>query len=161
MQHPGEVPAASRASFPFSWPNLLGRLVLAAVFLFAGGVKIVDPLGFARVITDYDLAPELFVPVIAVVLPWWEVAAGVLALVGPWKKGALAVLTGLSAAFFVLGVITLARGLSVECGCFGSLSERVGPVSLSIEAALVLVGVLSMRWEIRHEKPEPVHADRR
>ena len=137
----------------FSWLNVMGRLVLAAVFLFAGGLKIVDPLGFARNIADYDLVPEALVPVIAVVLPWWEVAAGVLALAGRWKIGALTVLTGLSAAFFVLGGITLARGMSVECGCFGSLSERVGPLSLSIEAALTVVGVLLLRWEMRHGNP--------
>ena len=137
----------------FSWLNVMGRLVLAAVFLFAGGLKIVDPLGFARNIADYDLVPEALVPIIAVVLPWWEVAAGVLAVAGRWKIGALTVLTGLSAAFFVLGGITLARGMSVECGCFGSLSERVGPLSLSIEAALTVVGVLLLRWEMRHGGP--------
>ena len=122
--------------------------MLAAIFMLAGGLKIADPIGFARNIVDYDLVPELFVPVIAVVLPWWEVAAGALAVAGRWKIGALTMLTGLSGAFLVVGAITLARGLSVECGCFGFLSERVGAVSVSVETALLIVSGLLLRKEL-------------
>ncbi len=149
LQDEMAISPLSRDYCAYSWLNLLDRLVLAAVFMFAGGLKIRDPIDFARNITDYDLAPEALVPIIAVLLPWWEVAASALAVAGRWKMGALTVLTGLSAGFFVLGAITLARGLSVECGCFGSMSERVGPVSLSVEAALVVLGALLLRWEIR------------
>jgi len=131
--------------------NLAGRFVLAAVFMAAGGLKIADPIGFARNIVDYDLVPELFAPMIAVVLPWWEVGAAALAVVGRWKIGSLTALTGMSAAFLVVGVITLARGLSVECGCFGLLSERVGPVSVSVEAALVVMSAWLLRREVNHE----------
>jgi len=130
------------------WSFLLSRFMLAGVFALAGALKIADPKGFARGIADYDLVPELFVPIIAVVLPWWEVAAGALAIAGRWKIGALTVLTGLSAAFLVIGGITLARELSVECGCFGFLSERVGAVSISFEAVLFVVGALLLRREM-------------
>lgn len=128
------------------------RFVLAAVFMVAGGLKIADPIGFARNIVDYDLVPELFAPMIAVVLPWWEVGAAALAVAGRWKIGALTMLAGMSAAFLVMGVITLARGLSVECGCFGFLSERVGPVSVSVEAALAVVSGWLLRSEARNQK---------
>lgn len=138
----------------FSWLNLLGRFVLAAVFMVAGGLKIGDPIGFARNIVDYDLVPELFVPMIAVVLPWWEVAAAALAVAGRWKVGALTALTGMSGAFLILGAITLARGLSVECGCFGFFSERVGLVSISIEAALLAMSVFLLRWELSKNRQE-------
>jgi len=150
----GNVPgqkSACPSSVPCvpSWLNLAGRFVLAAVFMLAGGLKIADPIGFARNIVDYDLVPELFAPMIAVVLPWWEVSAAALALAGRWKIGALAMLTGMSAAFLVIGAITLARGLSVECGCFGFLSEKVGPVSVGIETALLAISVLLLRKEFR------------
>jgi hypothetical protein len=154
----GNVPASKtscRSSVPCApcvllWLNLAGRFVLAAVFMLAGGLKIADPIGFARNIVDYDLVPELFAPMIAVVLPWWEVGAAALALAGRWKLGALAALTGMSAAFLVVGAITLARGLSVECGCFGFLSERVGPVSVGVEAALVVLSGWLLRTEVNH-----------
>lgn len=159
---------ASRSSCPssapcapcvLSWLNLTGRFLLALVFAVAGGLKIGDPIGFARNITDYDLVPELFVPMIAVVLPWWEVGAGALALAGRWKVGALAMLAGMSAAFLVVGGITLARGLTVECGCFGFLSERVGPVSVSIEAALAVMSGWLLRKEMNHGMHE-MHGNR-
>ncbi|MCX7825366.1 MAG: hypothetical protein N2689_07395 [Verrucomicrobiae bacterium] len=127
-------------------------MILAAVFIVAGALKIVNPIGFARDITDYDLAAGLIVPAIAVVLPWWEVAAGVLAIAGRWRIGALTALTGMSAAFLIVGAITFARGLSPECGCFGFMSERVGPMSLTFEAALLLACVLLLRKEFR--RPE-------
>ena len=138
----GARPTTTVRDRRYRWGNTCTtvlRLALAVVFIVAGALKIVDPIGFARNITDYDLVPETLVPVIAVVLPWWEVVAGALAVVGRWKVGALAALTGMSAAFLVMGGITLARGLSVECGCFGFLSERVGVVSVSVEAALLIV----------------------
>jgi len=127
------------------------RFVLAAVFMVAGGLKIADPISFARNIVDYDLVPEAFVPMIAVVLPWWEVVAAALAVAGRWKIGALAALTGMSGVFLVVGGITLARGLSVECGCFGFLSERVGLVSVSVEAALLVVCGLLLWKEVKNE----------
>ncbi len=132
-----------------SWLSLLGRLLIAVVFLAAGVLKIVDPIGFARSIVDYDLIPELIVPVIAVVLPWWEVGAAVLCIVGRWRAGGLAVLLGLSATFLTLGGITFARGLSPECGCFGFLSERVGPLSISLQVGLVTISALLLRAELR------------
>jgi hypothetical protein len=146
----------SGASCASSRLNLLGRLIIAAVFGVAGALKIVDPIGFARSIVDYDLIPELIVPVIAVVLPWWEVGAATLAIVGRWRAGALAVLLGMSATFLTLGIITFARGLSPECGCFGLLSERVGPLSISIQAGLVTISALLVRTEIRGLKPRQV-----
>lgn len=120
----------------------LGRIIIAAVFAVAGSLKIVDPIGFARSIVDYDLIPELLVPAIAVVLPWWEVSAAGLVIAGRWRSGALAMLLGMSATFLTLGVITFARGLSPECGCFGFLSERVGPASISLQAGLVTISAV-------------------
>jgi uncharacterized membrane protein YphA (DoxX/SURF4 family) len=139
-------------SYASSWRKATAvvlRWLLAAVFLVAGGLKIADPIGFARGIVDYDLVPELIVPAIAVVLPWWEVAAGVLAVAGRWRVGALSALTGMSVAFLVIGVTTLVRGLVVECACFGFLSERVGRMSVAFEAGLVLVSALLLRAALR------------
>jgi hypothetical protein len=119
------------------------------MFIVAGGIKVPDPKGFARMITDYHLAPEGIVPAMAVVLPWWEIAAAGLALAGVWRRGALAVLTGLSAVFFAAGAITLARGLTPACACFGALSGRVGPMSVLMELGLLIVCGVLLREEVR------------
>jgi hypothetical protein len=132
-----------------TWPSILARLVLGGVFIVAGAVKVVDPLAFARGIVDYDLTPELFVPALAVVLPWWEVLAGGLAIAGRWRLGALGSLTLMSVVFLGVGVITLARGLSPECACFGFMSERVGALSVGLEALLLFVTVMLLHRELR------------
>jgi hypothetical protein len=121
--------------------------LLGGLYVAAGALKIADPLAFARAITDYDLLPDALVPAVAVLLPWWEVAAGLLAVAGRWRGGALALLAGMSAVFLLAGVVTLARGLSPECGCFGPLSGRLGATTLSVELAALASGAWLLRVE--------------
>ena len=126
----------------------LSRWLLGGLFIFASGLKVADPRAFARVIADYQLPADALLPAVAVLLPWWELVAGALAIAGPWRRGALAVLTALSALFVVIGSITLARGLSPVCGCFGSLSSRVGPATLLLELATLALGAWLLRREL-------------
>lgn len=137
---PGSVPVAS--------PVLvrLALVLVAGVYVVAGAMKVGETRRFGNAIVDYHLVPEAVVPALAVLLPWWEIVAGLLALEGLWRRGALAVLTGLSAVFFAAGAVTLARGLHPSCGCFGALSGRVGPMSVLMDLSLLLLcGVLLAR----------------
>jgi hypothetical protein len=122
-------------------------MLLGGIYIAAGALKIADPLAFARSITDYDLLPDALVPAAAVLLPWWEVAAGALAVAGRWRAGALLLLAGMSAVFLAAGVVTLARGLSPECGCFGPLGGRLGAVTLLVELTTLAAGVWLLRAE--------------
>jgi uncharacterized membrane protein YphA (DoxX/SURF4 family) len=105
---------------------LVFRVVLGGLFIYAGVVKVVDPLGFAQDIRNYRLVGQSLAFVAAVVLPWLEILAGAFLVAGVWKRGAALIITGLLVFFIVLTLITIARGLDVECGCFGSLSRRSG-----------------------------------
>ena len=121
--------------------------LLGGIYIMAGALKIADPMAFARAITTYDLLPEALVPAMAVLLPWWEVAAGVLAVIG-WQRGAaLALMAGMSAAFLAASGITLARGLSPECGCFGPISSHLGAVTLLLEMVTLAAGIWLLRTE--------------
>lgn len=134
------------------WLSLLGRLLIGGLFVAAGGLKIIDPKSFARAIVDYQLVPSALVPLSAVLIPWWETVAGALVIAGwRWRTGALAVLTLLSAIFVGATCITLLRGLSPTCGCFGMLSERVGPMSLLLELGVLLLSASLLRAELRGE----------
>lgn len=124
---------------PLPWWFRVGLFLAGGLYVVAGALKVGDPKGFARMITDYHLAPEGIVPAMAVLLPWWEIAAGALAVAGVWRRGALAVLTGLSGVFFAAGAVTLARGLAPTCACFGALSGRVGPMSVLLELGLLIL----------------------
>ena len=123
--------------------------LLGGIYVAAGAMKIADPMAFARAITDYDLLPDALVPAAAVLLPWWEVAAGALAVAGRRRVGALTLLAGMSAVFLAAGVATLARGLSPECGCFGPLGGRLGAVTLLVELTTLAAAVWLLRAETR------------
>ncbi|MFA6561989.1 MAG: MauE/DoxX family redox-associated membrane protein [Verrucomicrobiia bacterium] len=125
--------------------------LLGGIYIVAGALKIADPIAFARAITDYDLLPDALVPTVAVLLPWWEVVAGVLAVIGRWRTGALALMVGMSVVFLAAGVVTLARGLSPECGCFGPLSGRLGVTTLVVEMAVLAMSVWLLRMETREQ----------
>ncbi len=126
-----------------------GLVVLGAVFVLAGLLKAVDPISFARSITGYRLFPDLFVPGIAVILPWWEVAVGIGIFFPFSRRGALALLVCLSAAFLTLHTVTVIRGLTVECGCFGGLETTLGPLSMLSNFGLFSLGVVMLWWTCR------------
>ena len=102
------------------------RIVLGGLFVYAGAVKIADPLDFAQDIRNYRLVGQSLSFVAAVVLPWLEVLAGAFLVAGIWKRGAALVISGLLVFFIVLTLVTMARGIDVDCGCFGSLSRKSG-----------------------------------
>jgi len=94
-------------------------LVLAAVFIYAGVDKIRDPLQFADSIAAFAILPAVFINLLALGLPPFEIGCGLL-LLGPRTRqvGALAVAI-ISAMFFTALASALLRGLTLDCGCFG------------------------------------------
>lgn len=102
------------------------RIVLAVVFIYAGVGKVMDPAGFAQDILNYRLIPGWMVNPVAVVLPWVEIVAGLSLLTGVLLPGGALVVTGLLAVFASALAISLARGLDISCGCFGSSSSAQG-----------------------------------
>lgn len=104
--------------FSLSWPYRMVRFGLAALFIYGGVVKLLDPKAFARVISAYDLVPEVLLPFVAIGLPLVETLAGIGLLFD--IRGSLAVISSLLGMFvFVLGYGIL-NDLNVDCGCFGA-----------------------------------------
>jgi len=102
------------------------RLVLGGLFVYAGAVKVLEPLDFAQNVRNYQLVGQSLSFVAAIILPWLEILAGLALILGVWMRGAALVVTGLLVFFIVLTAVTMARGLDVDCGCFGSLSRKSG-----------------------------------
>ena len=97
----------------------VARFGLAAVWLVSGVLKAVDPDQTYVAVRAYDVLPAAGVEVVAALLPWVEIALGVLLLLGIGTR-AVAVLSALLLLVFVAGVVQAwARGLSIDCGCFG------------------------------------------
>jgi uncharacterized membrane protein YphA (DoxX/SURF4 family) len=97
----------------------LARLGLAAVWLISGGLKAADPLQTTVAVHAYDVLPPIGVEIVAALLPWVEIALGLLLLAGLGTR-LVAVLSGLLVLAFMAGVAQAwARGLTIDCGCFG------------------------------------------
>lgn len=119
------------------------RLIIGGLFIYAGVIKIADPLGFARDIQNYRILPPAVCLFIALVLPWFEALSGAFLIVGIFKQTSAWLLSFLLAGFIVLVIITMARGLDVDCGCFGSLSRKADG-RLILEDALMLFMILEV-----------------
>jgi uncharacterized membrane protein YphA (DoxX/SURF4 family) len=124
------------------------RIGLAAVFLYAAWTKLRQPwLVFALSIDAYQVLPEWAVLVTARVVPWLEVALGVLLLAGwqlRWVSTACAALLG---GFLVLMFSAYLKGMGIDCGCFG-LGEAIGPRTLARDSSLLAaaVALTVMAW---------------
>jgi uncharacterized membrane protein YphA (DoxX/SURF4 family) len=106
-----------------SWIGTLARLVLGGVFVVAGALKVDDPDASVRAVQAYRLLPTDMAEIVGYILPAVEIGIGLLLLVGLMTRiAALAALVLLVA--FVIGVSSAwARGLSIDCGCFGGGGE--------------------------------------
>lgn len=100
--------------------GLIARLVLASVFITAALPKIKDPAAFAASIEGFRLIGGSWAMATAIVLPWLELVLAI-GLLTPWLRRAsawsIALLLGL---FIALHLSAWARGLDIDCGCFGA-----------------------------------------
>ena len=132
------------------------KWIVAAIFIFAGISKILNPAAFARDIDNYRLLPYFLVSIMAIILPWLEVLCGIFLIFGRWKKGAAFILLFLTFIFMIAIGSAIARGLDITCGCFSmtTAGTRVGYTRLSQD--IVLFGVIALInfWElsVRHRR---------
>ena len=120
---------------------LVFRLAVGGLFIYAGIVKAVTPLDFAQNIRNYGLVGQSLSFLAAIVLPWLEIFAGLLLAAGIWRRAAALLISAMLAFFIVLTLVTIARGLDVDCGCFGAVSRKAG-WGLVLEDALMLYATL-------------------
>ena len=101
------------------WLTLLARLILGAVLLVAGALKVTNLPKSAMAVRAYELLPIPLANFLGYTLPWIEIGLGLLLIVGVTVKisGALGTLTML--VFIIAIAQAWARGLSIDCGCFG------------------------------------------
>jgi uncharacterized membrane protein YphA (DoxX/SURF4 family) len=108
------------------WALFSGRLVAGGLLLLGGFSKIaLGPASFLKIVQAYQLLPDRWDRMVAVVLPPVEVAVGLLLVLGTFAR--LSSLLGV----IVLAVVTsaaitvLVRGLRAPCGCMGDFKSMV------------------------------------
>lgn len=115
------------------------RLILAAVFLYAGGIKAVDVTGFAGQIANYQLLPYAWNFFVAATLPFVEILCGVLLLINRRVQPALLILLLMNLVFIVALSSVVIRGFDIDCGCFKPESESPTPPIYAIARDFVFL----------------------
>jgi uncharacterized membrane protein YphA (DoxX/SURF4 family) len=105
------------------WVGLVARLALGGVLIVAGSLKIPYPYKAAAAMRAYQLLPNSLASLFGYILPWFEVGLGLLLILGVALR-----LTGLFGALLMVLFIAAissawARGLTIDCGCFGGGGE--------------------------------------
>ncbi len=134
---------------------LVLRWVVAAVFLFAAIDKVLDPTSFATDIDNYRMVPDALIGPMAVALPLVEVLVGLALVTGVHARGAAVVAAAMLVAFAVAMIQAIARGIDLDCGCFGTVIETqvswltvARNVALTIACAVVAMGPDLPLWPL-------------
>lgn len=123
------------------------RLVAAGIWLVAGIAKLFDLEHFRSQVAAYKLLPHALVTPFAYGLPFVETFVGLYLLLGLLVVPAAILSCVLMVAFLTAQAQAWARGLSLDCGCFGTLvQQKLGFWSVARDAALGIPGlVLALR----------------
>lgn len=121
-------------------------LGVAGVFLYASIEKIWEPRQFAMDVTNYRILPEAYANLVAIILPWWEVAAAVALLIPATRRAGAWVISGMLVMFIgAVAYAALYKGLHIKCGCFGKDgSTAAGWKTIGLDVFLLLSTYLSV-----------------
>ncbi len=133
------------------WLGLVARLVTGGVWIWAGALKLGDSYQSVEAVRAYELLPESLVEPVGYLLPVLEVVVGVALVLGVLTRGA-AVLSALLFVVFIIGIASAwARGLQIDCGCFGGGgydpdASSQYPWEIARDSVLLLVSLYLVRW---------------
>lgn len=102
------------------WLHFALRLMLGAVFTYAGLLKMLDIQAFADSIASFRLLPPTAVSALAITLPPFEIITGLLLIARRHVFLAALAILCMGVVFSLALAWALARGLEVDCGCFGA-----------------------------------------
>ncbi len=138
----GRPPGGEAAVIPKRRLLLLFRIIVGGVFIWAGVLKIIDPLGFAQSIENYQVVSRAPAFLVALVLPWVEVLSGAFLIIGVLKRSSALLISLQLIGFIGLVASALARGIDTSCGCFGSFSRRADLSLILTDAVLLILALI-------------------
>ena len=127
------------------------RLFLGFIFIFAAVTKFSDPEGFSQSIYNYKLMPDFLINFLAIAFPWIELIAGILLVFGISIKENSAILSGLLVVFIIAIGISMARGLNIDCGCFGTVGgTKIGIQKILENIGLLVLGLILIKYDSKY-----------
>jgi uncharacterized membrane protein YphA (DoxX/SURF4 family) len=122
------------------------RIVLGAIFVYAGYVKLRDPWQvFAMAIDNYHLVPFQYLHALSLAIPWFEVVVGLLLCFGRFLRLSSSAVSLLLCFFFVLMLRAFINHQEIDCGCFGSGGGPISKWTLLRDGSM-LAGSLFVTW---------------
>ncbi len=116
------------------------RIVVGAAFVYGAYLKILGPQKFAMSVRSYQVLPIAVSNLFAIAVAWSELVAGACLIFGVFTRQAAAALAILLTVFIAAMIVVLAKGIVIDCGCFGP--EGNLPVGwLAIVRNLVLLAI--------------------
>ena len=129
-------------------------ILIGALFIYAGAVKVADPVAFARDIDNYKMLPWNLAVWFGLYLPWLEIFCGLALITRVLYRGGVLIVTGLMTLFIVATIVAKARGLDISCGCFGHASQYLN-FSWHLVLDFLLLGGLIVLWSGQPALPRP------
>ncbi|CAN2192174.1 COG2259 Predicted membrane protein [Candidatus Nanopelagicaceae bacterium] len=135
------------------WFGLLSRLILGGVLFAAGWLKIFTPAKSQMAVRAYEVLPISIANFLGIALPWLEVGLGVLLILGIAVRISAIFGGGLMVLFIAAISQAWARGLSIDCGCFGGggtvdPSETKYLSEILRDTGLALLGLYLFRYPL-------------
>ncbi|PYJ89964.1 MAG: hypothetical protein DME70_01340 [Verrucomicrobia bacterium] len=121
-------------------------ILIGGLFIYAGVIKVIDPVEFARDIDNYKMLPWPVGVWLALYLPWLEIFCGLALITRVLYRGSVFIVTGLISLFIIASIVAKARGLDVSCGCFGHASQHLN-FSWHLVLDFLLLGGLLLLWK--------------
>ena len=130
------------------------RILLAGVFLYAGIEKLGSPQLFADSIATFRLLPDVLINPLALGLPFFEITIGGLLFSGRWFRVAALGAVAMTAVFIIAFASASVRGISVDCGCFGSNHAKSREqIFIALERDVLLsAAALVLYWQANQPK---------
>jgi protein-disulfide isomerase/uncharacterized membrane protein YphA (DoxX/SURF4 family) len=115
------------------WLGTVIRLALGSIWIWAGTAKLSDPRAFLQAVRVYDASPEWLSKTMAYGMPVLEVCIGILLVLGIVVRAAAIVSAGLLVVFLIGVIQAAARGLKLDCGCFGGGGVANGATHYTVD----------------------------
>ncbi len=103
--------------------KMIGKLIyiaLGGTFAWAGIAKLIDPSAFLTSILTYEVFEYRLAVAASLFVPYLELCLGFSLATGFLRGGGRWLACGMTIGFLILLIQAAARGLDVDCGCFGS-----------------------------------------
>ncbi len=104
----------------------VSRIVIGVILIYAGVNKLSNPNEFASAIDNYHLLPFGSENLVAIIMPWIEILAGIGLILGIYVNGSALIALVMFGIFIIAIASALVRGYNIECGCGIKAGDMVG-----------------------------------